>query len=124
MHPLAKKHFKKILKKLKISGLNKNCNYYPCHSKLEDCTWCYCPFYPCEDETLGGYIKRKGEKIWSCENCAWIHHKNVAQEVLNKIKWLGIEKPKEIEKNHQKLIQIKKELENTNLKIKKYKRFK
>ncbi len=108
MHILAKKYFEKVLKNLKILGLNKNCSYYPCHSKLEDCTWCYCPFYPCEDETLGEYIiNKKGEKIWSCENCTWIHRKDVAQEILNEFKKLGITNPYQIEKYHQKLIKIK-----------------
>jgi len=86
MHPLAKKHFEKVLKRGNLIGSNKECNYYPCHSILEDCTWCYCPFYPCKDETLGKFIIGKNkEEIWSCEDCTWIHQKNIAQKVLNEI---------------------------------------
>lgn len=31
-------------------GSRKGCQYFPCHeeSKLEDCTYCFCPFYPCK----------------------------------------------------------------------------
>lgn len=63
---------------------NTKCNYYPCHKELESCKTCYCPFYPCGDETVGGYYlrnKRFGEKVWACENCTWIHTKSVVVAV-------------------------------------------
>ena len=110
MHYLAKKHFEKILKKDNLIGLNKKCNYYPCHSKIEDCTWCYCPFYPCKDETLGKFYhhpKLPPQGIWDCSDCTWIHQKDVSQEVFNEIKKLGIRTPQEIEKYHEKLIKVK-----------------
>lgn len=55
--------------------INKGCIYFPCHQGLEDCTFCYCPFYPCEDESLGEYIEsiKLDKNIWSCKNCNWIH---------------------------------------------------
>lgn len=119
MNSLAKKHFEKILKDNKILGLKKNCKYYPCHSKMEDCTWCYCPFYPCQDISLGKYIKTKtGKRIWSCEDCNWIHNKEIAKRVLNEIKKLKIKKPEDIEKNHKKLIQIKEKIRKNKLKTK------
>jgi threonine-phosphate decarboxylase len=30
-------------------GSNRECNYYPCHFESQDCTFCFCPFYPCQD---------------------------------------------------------------------------
>ncbi len=36
--------------------INEECSYYPCHQNLEDCTFCYCPAYPC-------YMRELGEKI-------------------------------------------------------------
>ena len=53
--------------------LNKKCKYYPCHEGLEDCTYCYCPIFPCEDETLGKWIKNGKKKIWDCSNCIIFH---------------------------------------------------
>ena len=48
------------------------CKYYPCHEDLEDCTYCYCPIYPCKIEELGGkWIKKK---TWDCSDCNIIHY--------------------------------------------------
>jgi precorrin-3B C17-methyltransferase len=48
------------------------CDYLPCHTELEACDFCYCPFYPCADGVTGGeWIKEKN--IWSCQFCDWIH---------------------------------------------------
>jgi len=57
-----------------------NCPYYPCHDiKNQVCDYCYCPFYPCYDEELGSCItSSKGERLWSCEACALLHHPSVA----------------------------------------------
>lgn len=56
------------------------CPYYPCHHIANQiCDYCYCPFYPCYDEELGACItSSKGEKVWSCETCALLHHPAVA----------------------------------------------
>ena len=38
------------------SGKGK-CPYYPCHHfEGQDCTYCFCPLYPCEDPELGEWI--------------------------------------------------------------------
>ena len=81
MHPLAERHFEKVLGKGELLGIDKSCKYYPCHhGGLEDCTFCFCPFYPCGDEsTAGKWIKGTS---WSCEDCSWIHHTEVAGRVL------------------------------------------
>lgn len=79
----------KITKFGKIIGKNKNCKYFPCHKELEDCTFCYCPIYPCENESRGGYWLRsekiKGGRVWACEKCIWIHKKENAEEILKNI---------------------------------------
>lgn len=68
--------------------IEKDCEYYPCHSVLEDCTFCFCPFYPCGDESTGGrYVvsEKTGKDVWSCKNCEWIHKKEVVERVLAEI---------------------------------------
>ena len=111
MHPLARKHFEKVLQREELIGPNTECKYYPCHSNLEDCTWCYCPFYPCEDTSLGHYVtSRQGKKVWSCQDCNWVHQKQVAGKILEEIKKLGIKKPEDVEEKHEELLKIKKQL--------------
>lgn len=66
--------------------LNKACKYFPCHKGLEDCTFCYCPFYPCRNKKLGRNVYPKGKAIWSCADCAWIHKKKVVDEIFELIK--------------------------------------
>ena len=61
-------------------GSNLDCPYYPSHFIGQDCTFCYCPFYPCHDETLGEWVDSSstGEKIWACTNCLLLHKQDVA----------------------------------------------
>jgi Zn-finger protein len=113
MIELAKKHLKKVLR---ICGANRNCQYYPCHFDGQVCLWCYCPFYPCEDEELGEMIKRKdGTEIWSCMNCVWVHKPDVACEILREI--LELTKNKEIDEavemldNEEIIMKIKENVE-------------
>lgn len=56
MHPFAKRHFEKVLRTGELLGIDKGCKYYSSchHAFLEDCTFCYCPFYPCGDKFTGG----------------------------------------------------------------------
>lgn len=63
--------------------VNKFCKYFPCHKGLEDCTFCYCPLYPCNDENRGKYIRGK---VWSCEDCNWIHQKKIVDKIFRIIK--------------------------------------
>ncbi|MBL7118457.1 hypothetical protein ISS96_00390 [Candidatus Bathyarchaeota archaeon] len=66
----------------------RSCRFYPCHFEGQDCTWCYCPLYPCRDpETKGKHVRSKktGEYVWSCINCHWIHHKEAAEKLRMKI---------------------------------------
>jgi len=57
--------------------IKQDCPYYPCHKGLEDCTYCYCPLYPCNDEALGKWIKNKDKKIWDCSDCTIFHKKKM-----------------------------------------------
>ncbi len=62
-----------------------NCEYYPCHFEGQDCTFCFCPFYPCEDERTGGEFVQKstGGSVWSCAKCNLIHREDTADKVLS-----------------------------------------
>ncbi len=68
--------------------INKSCAYFPCHKKLEDCAFCYCPFYPCLNEKLGNYFfsQKRDQHIWSCKNCAWVHKKSVVDNILESVR--------------------------------------
>ncbi|MHC1589597.1 MAG: cysteine-rich small domain-containing protein [Candidatus Hecatellaceae archaeon] len=76
----------------KVKGPNVGCEYYPCHFEGQDCTWCFCPFYPCRDPETGGewiagaYFQGK---VWSSSKCNWIHRPEVAHEILKEISQLG-----------------------------------
>jgi len=56
-----------------------NCQYYPCHFPGQRCDFCYCPFYPCRDETLGQWVESSGGgKVWNCARCMLLHEPAVA----------------------------------------------
>lgn len=81
----AKTSLERILQKGELTGSNTSCPYYPCHFPGQDCTFCYCPFNPCEDERTGGewIAGSGGHKGWSCMDCCLIHEPWVAQKVLD-----------------------------------------
>ncbi|WFN34404.1 hypothetical protein L1S32_11265 [Methanogenium sp. S4BF] len=57
------------------------CPYYPCHPSCHDqrCDFCYCPLYPCGDESQGKWLERENHgRIWSCEGCTLVHAPAVA----------------------------------------------
>lgn len=68
--------------------VNKACKFFPCHQGMEDCTFCYCPFYPCLDAGLGGYVTspKFNKMIWSCKACDWIHRKKVTKNIFDLIR--------------------------------------
>lgn len=74
-------------------GSNTECAYYPCHHMGQECTFCYCPFYPCNDEEVGGkvVISRSGEPVWSCMNCHFMHSKGPAEYVHYQLNTVGID---------------------------------
>ena len=90
----------------RIKGKDYACEYYPCHFEGQDCTWCFCPFYPCNVPLTGGRItksNRTGELVWSCKNCNWVHRRESAQLVLNELSHLA-SRVKEIPRD--KLLQV------------------
>lgn len=76
----------------KPNRVNYHCSDFPCHNenKLQDCTFCYCPLYPCLNEPLGskGKMKelRNGKKVWDCSKCTWPHEKRRVDELVNYLK--------------------------------------
>jgi len=89
---------KKVLEEFKQGwiGSNLECEYHPCHHKGQDCTYCYCPFYPCNDASLGKAIDPDGKNIWDCSDCLFIHQKNVCEYVSSEVKRLGIKGPEDV----------------------------
>ena len=81
-----------------IKRINQACSYFPCHEDLEDCTFCYCPFYPCQEEGLGKYLysSRLKKKVWSCKSCNWIHQIKTVDRIYNLIRKHGSELRKDI----------------------------
>ncbi len=72
-------------------GPNTACDYHPCHFTGQDCTFCYCPFYPCEDEDLGSWlIGRRGQRVWNCTDCLLIHRQPVCRYIIDRVRELGI----------------------------------
>jgi histidinol-phosphate aminotransferase len=70
------KRMTEALGKQAFIGVKKgvDCSYFPCHFQGQDCTFCYCPLYPCGDEKLGRLIVgKKGKNVWTCKDCGWIH---------------------------------------------------
>ncbi len=56
---------------------NTDCEYFSCHKGLEDCTYCYCPIYPCEYKEFGKFIKGKNKQIWDCSDCTVFHKEKI-----------------------------------------------
>ncbi len=81
---LAEKEIGKALDKGATARSRVDCEYYPCHIEGQDCTFCFCPFYPCEDTRTGGkYIpKSTGGTVWSCSGCRLIHDGAIAEKIL------------------------------------------
>lgn len=100
---LAEKEIGNALERGVAARSRINCEYYPCHFEGQDCTFCFCPFYPCEDERTGGeFVQRStGGRVWSCAGCNLIHQGELAERMLNalmkgkKIKevWMSVMEP-------------------------------
>jgi adenosylcobyric acid synthase len=82
----------------RLKGSNRKCEYYPCHFEGQDCTFCYCPFYPCEDTSTGGrwiISRRTSRRVWSCKYCYWIHRSDAAARVSEELEKLGERRDRE-----------------------------
>ncbi len=72
---------------MSILRINQACEHFPCHKELEDCTFCYCPLYPCMNEERGGKYLRVGRRrVWDCSECSWIHQKIVVDKIFELIR--------------------------------------
>ena len=72
-------------------GADRSCEYYPCHYDGMDCTFCYCPFYPCKDDRYGKYVENKKlGMVWDCSDCVMIHHPDVCRHTIERMRELGI----------------------------------
>ena len=58
-----------------------NCERFPCHSLEQDCSLCFCPFYPCRDKRTGG---KELDGTWCCDSCQIIHRPEVAGNGLGR----------------------------------------
>jgi hypothetical protein len=66
-----------------IYGANYECKYHPCHFSGQDCSFCYCPFYPCLNYDFGGELKvTENGYLWDCQNCWWIHEIGNVEDVI------------------------------------------
>jgi precorrin-3B C17-methyltransferase len=105
VHPLAFEFYRKYLAGEGIEGSNTGCEYYPCHYHPQNCTFCYCPFYPCGDSSTGGHwIKEK--KVWSCEGCFWIHQDNTVQCIQGKLPEL-LENVEDLQDKKKELLKLR-----------------
>lgn len=85
MHEKGRKLIKETMKRKTLLGLDKKCKYLPCHEGLEDCTFCYCPFYPCYKTDTGGFEKISSitnKPVWACSSCIFAHKTKNAEKVL------------------------------------------
>ena len=65
-----------------VKGSDSTCDHYPCHFEGQDCTFCYCPLYPCLDCELGVMLMgRRDQEVWSCKNCFFVHRHEVVKEL-------------------------------------------
>lgn len=72
-------------------GPDRSCEYYPCHYDGMDCTFCYCPFFPCRDERFGKYVENpKLGPVWDCSDCLMIHDHDVCEHSIDRMRELDI----------------------------------
>lgn len=56
----------------------KTCPYHPCHFAGQRCDFCYCPLYPCGDESLGQWVESSnGRRVWNCSQCTLLHEPKI-----------------------------------------------
>lgn len=66
-----------------LAGSAIECPHYPCHFESQDCSLCYCIFYPCFIYKFGDLIvSSKGNFVWSCKRCDWVHRKENVEEIV------------------------------------------
>lgn len=107
IHQLSREFYERFLEGDVVEGPNFQCDYYPCHAKGENCTFCYCPFYPCGDSSTGGkWIKEKG--VWSCESCNWIHEDKTVNCIMEKFPKI-VNEVDDLKKRKKELLKLRRE---------------
>ena len=71
-------------------GPDHNCPYHPAHFTGQDCSFCYCPFFPCNDKTFGWELQGRHGPVWNCSDCLFIHRTPVVKFIYSEIDRLGI----------------------------------
>ena len=71
-------------------GPDRGCPYHPAHFTGQDCSFCYCPFYPCNDTTFGSELQGRHGPVWNCSDCLFIHRTPVVRFIYSEIERLGI----------------------------------
>ncbi len=73
-------------------GSNTSCEYHPCHYRGQNCSFCYCPFYPCNDEDLGANLhsENTSRDVWDCSQCLFCHDNRVVAYAYKRFSELGI----------------------------------
>ena len=107
IHPLSREFYERFLEGDVVEGPNFECDYYPCHEGGVNCTFCYCPFYPCGDSSTGGkWIKEKG--VWSCEACNWIHEDKTVECIMKKFPEI-VKEVDDLKKRKKELLKLRRE---------------
>ncbi len=67
-----------------VEWVPEQCPYFPCHFPTQRCEFCYCPFYPCKDESLGQWVKSSSNNgpVWNCSGCTLLHEPEIADYLL------------------------------------------
>lgn len=112
LHPLSRKFYECFLEGDIVEGPNLECEFYPCHEAGGNCTFCYCPFYPCGDSSTGGrWIKDKG--VWGCQDCTWIHEDKTVQCILSRFREI-VNEVDDLKKRKKELLKLRREcIQNT-----------
>ncbi len=76
-------------------GPNLSCPYHPAHFTGQDCSFCYCPFFPCNDKTFGWELQGRHGPVWNCSDCLFIHRTPVVKFIYSEIDRLGIKDAKD-----------------------------
>lgn len=106
-HPLASEFYESYMAGEGVEGSNTACEHYPCHNHPQNCTFCFCPFYPCGDPSTGGcWIKEK--QVWSCEGCTWIHQDDTVECIQAKLPQL-LKKVADLQDNKKELLKLRRE---------------
>ena len=67
---------------------NKKCEYFPCHSGVEEdkfsCLFCYCPLYALGDR-CGGSFTYTEKGIKDCSNCVRPHLRENYDKIMEKM---------------------------------------